>query len=531
MNHLKKEISRRKFLKNIGIYSTAISTCSLLSNCGNVKQYPNIVYIMADDLGYGDISCNNEESRIRTTNIDRFAGEGVIFTDAHSGSAMCTPTRYGILTGRYCLRSRLKEDVLWGFSRSLIPSSRMTVASFLKRHNYKTACIGKWHLGLNWALKDDRIPEDNPKEKGENVDLSKPVQGGPRDLGFDYFFGISASLDMLPYVYIENDKVTALPNRVTENKGKKFWRKGPTGADFNHIEVLPKLTQKAVEYIDGQTKGDYPFFLYFPLPAPHTPILPTKEFQEKSKTNEYGDFVLQVDWTVGEICKALKRNGIEKNTMIVFTSDNGFAPMADAEELIKFGHYPSYHFRGYKADIYEGGHRIPFIVRWPDRIKPGSTSDETICLTDLLATCSAIVDEKLPDNAGEDSYNILPAIIGEDYKNPIREATVHHSCNGSFSIRQGKWKLEMCPGSGGWSYPIPGIDDLKDFPPIQLYNLHNDIGEKKNVYQEHPEVVERLKKLLTEYVKNGRSTSGTPQKNDGGNWWPQLTWMKQTNNE
>ena len=217
--------------------------------------------------------------------------------------------------------------------------------------------------------------------------------------------------------------------------------------------------------------------------------------------------------------------------MIIFTSDNGFAPMADAEELIKLGHYPSYHFRGYKSDIYEGGHRIPFIVRWADRIKPGSKSDEIICLTDLFATCGAIVNGKLPDNAGEDSYNILPAIIGEDYKKPIRKATVHHSCNGSFSIRQGKWKLEMCPGSGGWSYPVPGKDDLSAFPPVQLYNLQNDIGEKINVYQQHPEVVDRLTNLLTEYVKNGRSTPGIPQKNDGGNWWPQLTWMKQTNNE
>ncbi len=525
------KLTRRNFLKNLGVYSTAISTYSLLSSCSKIKQNPNIIYILADDLGYGDLSCENEKSKLITNNIDSLANEGIIFSDAHSGSAVCTPTRYGILTGRYCWRSKLKQDVLWGYSRSLIPKNRMTVASLLKSRNYKTACIGKWHLGLNWSLKDSRIPEDNPEEKGENVDLSKSIQEGPLDLGFDYFFGIPASLDMVPYVYIENNRVTALPDRETEDKGKKFWRKGPTGADFSHIEVLPKLTQKAVEYIDKQANGNHPFFLYFPLPAPHTPILPAKEFQGRSRTNEYGDFVLQVDWTVGEIIKALKRNGIDNNTMIIFTSDNGCSPSADFKELAEFNHHPSYHFRGHKADIYEGGHRIPFIVRWHGKVKPGSKSDETICLTDLLATCAAVVNEKLPDDAAEDSYNILPAIIGENYNKPIREATVHHSVNGSFSIRQGKWKLEMCPGSGGWSYPRPGKDDLTGFPPIQLYNLQNDIGEKKNVYQEHPEVIENLAELLTKYVKNGRSTPGTPRKNDGVNCWQQLKWMDKLNRE
>jgi len=520
------KLNRRNFLKNLGVCSIAVSTYSLLSSCSKTGQYPNIVYIIADDLGYGDLSCENEKSKLRTKNIDSLAEEGVIFTDAHSGSAVCTPTRYGILTGRYCWRSKLKKEVLWGYSRSLIPTNRMTVASLLKSSGYKTACIGKWHLGLNWNLTDERIPEDNPEEKGDNVDISKPIQEGPLELGFDYFFGIPASLDMVPYVYIEDNKITALPDRETENKGKKFWRKGPTGADFKHIEVLPKLTQKAVEYIDKQANENHPFFLYFPLSAPHTPIIPINEFQGKSKTNEYGDFVLQVDWTVGEVIKALKRNGIDKNTMIIFASDNGCSPGADFEELAEFDHHPSYHFRGHKADIYEGGHRIPFIARWPAKIKPGSKSNETICLTDLMATCAAIVNTKLPDNAGEDSCNILPALFGNTYQKPIREATVHHSINGSFSIRQGKWKLELCPGSGGWSYPSPEKDDLTGFPPIQLYNLQNDIGEKENVYQDHPELVKRLTKLLTKYVKNGRSTPGTPQENDGGNSWLQLKWME-----
>jgi len=402
----------------------------------------------------------------------------------------------------------------------------LTVASLLKKHGYRTACIGKWHLGLNWSTTDGRIPKDSSKEEGENVDFTKPIQGGPTELGFDYFFGISASLDMPPYVYIENDRVTALPDHETENKDyQAFWRKGPTGADFKHEEVLNKITEKAVEFIERQSK-EKPFFLYFPLTAPHTPILPTEVFRGKSGTNDYGDFVLQVDWSVGQVMKALEKNGLNDNTLFILTSDNGCSPRADFEELKKFGHNPSYVFRGHKADIFEGGHRIPFIARWPGKIKPGSKSNETICLTDLMATCAAIVGVTLPDNAGEDSYNILPVLLGESYEKPLREATVHHSVNGSFSIRQGKWKLEMCPGSGGWSYPRPGRDDMSGLPPIQLYDLENDVGEKINVYDKYPEVVEKLTNLLTAYVKNGRSTPGAPQKNDGPEWWPQLTWIK-----
>ncbi len=482
-----------------------------------MKGKPNIVYILADDMGYGDVSCLNQESKINTANMDRLAREGISFTDAHSGSAVCTPTRYGVLTGRYCWRSRLKSGVLNGYSKPLIEKGRTTVASLLKKHGYSTACVGKWHLGLTWQMRDD-----DP----EQVDFSKKILDGPNTNGFDYFFGISASLDMDPYVYIENDHVTALPDRVTENSDSKpFWRKGPTGSDFRHIEVLPKLTGKAVSFIGEQKGGNNPFFLYFPLPAPHTPILPTEEFQGKSRTNAYGDFVLQCDWTVGQIMDALKRNGMEENTILIMTSDNGCSPRADFEELEAFGHHPSYHFRGYKADIYEGGHRIPFIARWPEKIKPNSISDEIICLTDLMATCAAIVGEELPDDTGEDSYNILPAMMGTEHERPIREATVHHSINGSFSIRQGRWKLEMCPGSGGWSHPRPG-KATETLPPIQLYDMRGDVGEKRNVYQDHPEVVEALTKLLTDYVKNGRSTPGSPQQNNGPDFWSQLGWMK-----
>ena len=480
------------------------------------KTYPNIVYIIADDMGYGDVSCLNPGGKIPTPHMDRLASDGMIFTDAHSGSAVCTPTRYGILTGRYCWRSRLGSGVLWGYSRSLIPKTRMTVASLLQQHGYATACVGKWHLGWNWATTDGYVFSDRSDETGESVDYAQPISGGPLELGFDYFFGIPASLDMLPYVFVENDRVVAAPTETIEGaEGRRFYRGGPIAPGFEHEAVLPKCTQKAVRFIDNhaKTKSDIPFFLYFPLNAPHTPILPVEEFQGKSGIGPYGDFVMQCDWTVGQIMQALDRHGMAENTIFIVTSDNGCSPMADFEDLARQGHHPSYRFRGYKADIYEGGHRIPFVVRWPAKVKPGSRCGDTICLTDLMATAAAVLGVDLPDNAGEDSVSILPDLLGKS-TGPVRDATVHHSINGSFSIRQGKWKLEFCPGSGGWSYPRPQEAQKLGLPRFQLYDLDQDIGERNNVMDKHPDVVERLTELLLKYINDGRSTPGRAQKND-----------------
>ncbi|MEF8846038.1 MAG: arylsulfatase [Bacteroidales bacterium] len=468
------------------------------------EQSPNIVYILADDLGYGDISYLNDSSKIQTSNIDKLAEEGMSFTDANSASAVSTPTRYGILTGRYSWRTRLKSGVLWGTDKPLIDSETMTVASLLNDQGYNTACIGKWHLGLDWVQDDSG-----------RVDFSKPIENGPLALGFQYFYGISSSLDIPPYVYIENDRVTSTSiDTIRENEGKGFWRKGPIAENFKHKKVLPELTDKAVDYINRQSQ-DKPFFLYFPLPAPHTPILPTEPFQGKTNTNAYGDFVLMVDHVVGQVMDALESKGLKGNTLIVFTSDNGCSPRADFEELAEVGHDPSYRFRGHKADIYEGGHRIPFIARWPGHIEEGSTSDETICLNDLLATCADMMNDTLPDTAGEDSYSILPVLLGQEYQSPIREATVHHSVNGSFAIRQGKWKLIFCPGSGGWSDPRPEKAGEMDIPSLQLYNLEKDIDESNNVVSEHPRLVDKLTDLMDQYIEQGRSTPGTKQQNYG----------------
>ncbi len=481
-----------------------------------LNQSPNIIFILADDLGYGDVSALNENGKIKTTHIDKMASQGVVFTDAHSCSSVSTPTRYGILTGRYNWRSTLKNGVLNGYSPNLIPSDRTTIASLLKSKGYQTACIGKWHLGWNW---------NNIEAGNEHVDFSKPITNGPTSIGFDYFYGFNGSLDMPPYVYVENTMPTASKtSEIEKNSGYQMWRKGVIGDDFTHEGCLPNLTQRAINYIKEKGKEDKPFFLYFPIPAPHTPILPVKEFQGKSGINPYADFVLMVDDVVGQITNTLKEQGISDNTIVIFTSDNGCSPAAQFPVLLEHGHNPSYVFRGYKADLYDGGHRIPCIVKWPLKVKPHKV-EQTVCLVDFMATFAALNDYVLKDNEAEDSYSILPVLLNTNYKKTIREATVSHSFNGSFTIRQGKWKLLLAPGSGGWSDPKPGKEPAGS-PSVQLYDLEEDIAETTNVEAKYPKVVKRLRNLMIQYVENGRSTPGKSQKNDGPYPWKQLNWME-----
>lgn len=503
-------------MKNVFLATAAI--LSLLS-CTEKQKQPNIIFILADDMGYGDVSYFDNNSKLKTENLDRMAQEGVVFTDAHSSSSVSTPTRYGILTGRYNWRSTLKNNVLYGYDKALIPADRETMASMLRKNGYTTAGIGKWHLGWDW---------DNIDAGKDKVDFSKPVQNGPTTRGFDYFYGFCGSLDMAPYVYIENDMPTSLPDRETVNEGKySWWRKGPTGADFVHEEVLPNLVDRACNYIKEKAKADQPYFLYLPLPAPHTPILPTEEFRGKSGIGEYNDFVLMVDAMVGKVLQAVKESGEDGNTIVVFTTDNGCSPAAGIKEMEAQGHRPNSIYRGHKADLFDGGHRIPCILRWPEGTKPHEVR-QTVCLTDFYATFAAINGYKLMDSEGEDSYNLLPAIVSETEIDPIREATVHHSIDGQFTIRQGDWKLLLSASSGGWSAPTPtdtlALDSL---PPIQLYNMKDNPSETTNVEAEHPEIVSRLRALMAKYVREGRSTPGAPQKNDGEYPWKELDWMKE----
>ncbi|VGO18683.1 sulfatase family protein [Pontiella sulfatireligans] len=481
-----------------------------LGGAKSASSLPNIIYILCDDLGYGDVGICNPDGKIPTPNMDRLGREGMVFTDAHSGSAVCTPTRYGVLTGRYAWRTRMKSGVLSGYSNHLIEEGRMTVASLLKENGYHTAYIGKWHLGWDWVKTGDAEPG---KGLGRitPVDYTQPIQNGPKENGFIYSFGHCASLDIPPYVYVENGMPTAVPDRETFADKKEvkngWWRKGPTAPDFDHWDVLPNFTRRAVKYVEQQARTDKPFFLYLPYSSPHTPVLPTSEYKGKSGIDSaYADFTYMNDDCIGQVMKAVEKAGIADNTIIIVTSDNGCSPEADFEELKMQGHNPSAIYRGHKADIFEGGHRVPFIVRWPAKVKAGTVCTDTTCLTDMLATCAEIVGAKLPADAGEDSVSMLPNLLGTA-TGSLREATVHHSVNGTFAIRQGKWKLIDAPHSGGWSTPRPGKDKelYKDLPLVQLYDMESDPGETINVQDQHPEVVDRLKALLEKYKNDGRS--------------------------
>ncbi len=472
----------------------AAPLCVIRQSAATQARRPNVVIILADDMGWGDPGCYNAQSKTPTPNIDRLAAQGMKFTDAHSPSSVCTPTRYGLLTGRYAWRTSLKSGVLQGYDPLLVEKGRMTIASLLKQHGYNTGAVGKWHLGFG-----------NEKP----VDYAKPLVPGPNAVGFDYFFGIPSSLDFTPYVYVENQRATALPSEtVAASKhqregGKGFWRGGEAAPGFKHEETLEILADKAVGFTHNQSK-DKPFFLYFPLTAPHTPWLPSNEFRGRSGAGDYGDFVTQTDAVVGRVMKALDDARLGADTLMIFTSDNGAHWLPG--EIDKFGHRANGPWRGQKADIWEGGHRVPFIARWQGRIKPNTVSDELICLTDLMATIAEVIGVAPPKNAAEDSYNILPALLGEKRKRPIREAIAHHSVDGTFAIRQEEWKLALGLGSHGFSDPRT-IDPKPGEPAGQLYNLKEDPGEKNNLWLQKPEIVARLTALLEKHQRDGRSVS------------------------
>ncbi len=498
---------RRGFLKALGAGALALSmpACRTLSRPQVKKRGPNIVFILADDMGYGDVQALNPESRVPTPHLNRLAREGVVFTDAHSGSAVCTPTRYGVVTGRYCWRSRLKRGVLGGYSSHLIDPERLTVADVMKRSGYHTACIGKWHLGMDLPVS---------REDGKEViDHTVKIENGPNAYGFDYYFGVTASLDMPPYVFVENDH---FPGPVTEQyeatRFPNYSRGGLMAAGFSHEKALDRLTEKAVGYIRQHSRGDKPFFLYFPLTAPHKPCLPAERFRGNTEQGDYGDFVTQVDWVVGQIDKTLKAEGIADETLLIYTSDNGsyMYKLRDgevdhvAEPAVQGfdpeNHRANYIWRGTKADIWEAGHRVPYLVRWPGVTKAGTRCDETICLTDLMATCAEIVGYDLPEDAAEDSFSIVSLLRSGKWRVP-RAPVIHHSINGTFSLREGKWKMVFANGSGGREKPS-GSPFKK---PYFLFDLEKDPSETTNVIEEHPEVAQTLTERLEQIRSSGRS--------------------------
>ncbi len=483
---------------------------------------PNIVYILADDLGYGDLGCYNPASKIPTPNLDRLAAEGMRFTDAHAPTSVCTPTRYALLTGRYSWRSRLQQNVLGPWGETLIAAERLTVPALLKTHGYATACIGKWHLGWAWPTKDGQPPRSGP-DRLSNVDFTRPIANGPITRGFDSYFGVDVP-NYPPYCFIDNDHtvgIPTLPNRPEYN------RPGPMVPGWDWVDIMPELTRRAVRYVDDAASATprRPFFLYFPLTAPHYPVVPAPEFRGKSGAGDYGDFVAQVDWTVGQVLDALRRTGLADDTLVIFTSDNGPEITGEVktgayDRVQQYGHYSMGALRGAKRDAWEGGHRVPFLARWPGKIAPRSVSDQTIAHVDLMATVAAVVGAKLPDNAGEDSVNLLPVLRGSQSNTPVREATVHHSASGKFAIRQGDWVLIDAPtgddnrkrGEPPWLKKERGYTAHDQ--PGELFDMRQDISQRRNLYAEQPEVVRTLKELLEKYKRDGRSTPGAPQKND-----------------
>ncbi len=469
------------------------------------NKKPNIVYILADDLGYGDISINNPDGKITTPNIDKLASQGMRFTDAHSPSSVCTPTRYGLLTGRYPWRSRLPVGVLKGYSRTLIENELPTVASFLKSEGYQTGVIGKWHLGLDWQLQpayqkleNDKLYGISEEMSADVIDFSKDPPKGPNTAGFNYSFILPASLDMPPYCYLENQKLVDKPdaytegNKLTTGYTGAFWRAGKMAPSFDFYKVLPTFIDKAVAFLKNQST-EKPFFLYLPLGAPHTPWVPEKSYQGKSKVGEYGDFVQQVDASVGEIIKTLKAKKLDQNTIVILASDNG--PYWRQNFVETFNHKAAGELRGMKADIFEAGHRIPFIVKWPGKVKPNSVSSATTCLTNLMATCTDILKNSDPKYLTEDSYSILPVLVGKSQKVTNQQAIVHSSSMGFYAIRKGDWKLIEGLGSGGFTEPKE-IKPLNSQANGQLFNIAEDIAEKNDVFTRNPAKVKELHDML-----------------------------------
>lgn len=466
-------------------------------------KHPNIIFILADDLGYGDVRAMNPEGKISTPNIDKIAAEGLTFTDAHSPSSVCTPTRYGILTGRYAWRTRLKENVLVPYDPPLIEGGRTTLPGMLRQQGYRTAAIGKWHLGMNWTTQDGQRPIDKPERN--NLVYAASITGGPLDQGFDDFFGMDAP-NYPPYTFMEQRSLIGRLDSFYQKHAYRDCRQGTGVQHWNLEQILPTLKQRSVQYIKDAKGAGKPFFLYLPLTGPHTPIAPSRAFKGISGLNAYADFVMEVDDLVGAILDQLKTSGQFDNTIVIFSADNGCSPEANFKFLKQLGHHPSGIYRGHKADIFEGGHRVPLLVQWPARIPAGKTIGQTVCLTDFMATFATLTSHRLKDNEAEDSYNILPLLLKPNYQKNIREATVHHSYLGDFAIRQGKWKLILTAGSGGWSFPIKP-EDVKGLPLVQLYDLEADPGETTNLESRFPEKVVSMKGLLEQYKESGRSTS------------------------
>lgn len=477
------------------------------------QRHPNIVILYADDMGYGDLACQNPDSKIPTPHLDQLAREGMRFTDGHSSSGICTPSRYALLTGQFHWRKF--HGIVNSFDPPVLDESELTLAGMLKASGYQTACVGKWHLGWNWS--DILTPGARPKMDARNrnkvfapddFDWSKSISGGPLSHGFDYYFGDDVP-NFPPYAWFENDRVISSPTEpltITPETKEGSWeaRPGPMTPGWDFYAVIPHITDKAVAWINQQRGKDAPFFLYAPFNSPHAPIVPTEQFNGKSGAGGYGDFMVQTDAECGRILQALKDNGFADNTLVIFTADNGAERYA-YDRIRKFDHRSSGPLRGLKRDLYEGGHRVPFIVKWPGMVQPGTVSDALLSQVDLMATLAAVVGYELPANSAHDSFNLLP-VWKENAPSP-RSSIVHNTFDNAYAIRHDHWLL-IANKTGAHSQVPAWFDQqfgyAKNTLPGELYDLSSDLAQKKNLYGVMPEKVRELTTLLTQIRTTGQ---------------------------
>jgi arylsulfatase A len=482
------------------------------------SQKPNIVIIYADDMGYGDLAIQNPESKIPTPYLDQMAREGMRFTDAHSSSGICSPSRYALLTGTY--HWRRQHDIIDSFGKPFFAEGDISIADILRTNGYATAAIGKWHLGWDWEIKEEPTGEITSGSKTvkiigpDDIDWSKPIKGGPTDRGFDYYFG-DGTINFPPYAWVENDRVTEVPTELMTydnigfetKEGHWEFRPGPRVKGWNPYEVLPTLTQKAISYIKDR-KEDQPFFLYLALPSPHAPVIPNDEFDGKSRAGAYGDFMVQTDWVAGQVLQALKEKGLEENTIVIFTADNGPEAYAWTRGLT-YGHFSMGDFRGLKRDVWEGGHHVPFVVKWPAQIPAGTVSDELISQIDLMATLAALTGTTVPDQTAPDSYDFSKVWKGQEYSSPLREALVHNTYATIWGIRKGDW-LYINDSTGGHRKIPAEFNALKGYSDLDtpglLFNMKDDSGQKQNLYLSDSAKVQELSDLLEKY-RGSQSTA------------------------
>ncbi len=478
-----------------------------------VRSKPNIIIILADDFGLGDIQSYYPGNKISTPNLDNLSTEGMNFYSAHSSSAVCTPTRYGLLTGRYNWRTALQESVITCYEPPLIKKERITLPEMLKENGYNTACIGKWHLGWNWEGErpNERTNEGNILYK-YRWDYSKSIKGGPNDHGFDYYFGTPAP-NVPPFAYIENDHVVELPTATYEYEEgpismPKVFDGSPMAPGWKFDQILPDITKAAVEYIHDQSQTKQPFFLYFSMTSPHEPVAPSKNFAGKSGIAPIADFIMETDWSVGQVLKAVEDAAISENTLIIFTADNGHSYYTGLDKLLEAEHFPNGIYRGYKGDIWEGGHRVPFIVKWAGKVEANSSTNNLVSVNDIFATCAELVgNTQLPKNTAEDSFSFLNMLLNN--KKPVcRNSLIAHSVHGEFAYLRDSMKIVF-------ALPERNLKLSRGKAAKQkLYNLNIDPGEKQDIALEYPELVRELTNELRSIVERGTSRNESGCSND-----------------